>query len=194
MKYSRIKTFIYVLSIFVLFNFPTTISSQNINEEYTVTVNLPAVYVYGRYPFKNEKERVAYNKLVRDVRKTYPYARFIAKTIIETYEIMETMPEDEQQKHLENVKKDLMKKYKPEMKKMTKRQGQILMKLIYRESGSSSYNVIKAIVGSFQATTYNVFAGLFGNSLKVKYDPQGKDKDIEQIVIFIQQGMYNDQK
>lgn len=106
--------------------------------------------------------------------------------------MMETLPEDERQKHLENVKKDLMEKYKPQMKKMTKRQGQILMKLIYRESGSSSYDVIKAVVGGFQATTFNIFAGLFGNSLKVKYEPLGKDKDIEQIVIYIQQGLYND--
>ena len=192
MKYSRIIHKGYLLIFIFLLVVIASIKAQDNDKAYNITVNLPAVYVYAKFPFKDEKQRVAYNKLVRDVRKTYPYAKFITKTIIETYEIMETLPENEKQKHLENVKKDLMEKYKPQMKKMTKRQGQILMKLIYRESGSSSYEVIKAVVGSFQATTFNVFAGLFGNSLKVKYEPLGKDKDIEQIVIYIQQGLYND--
>ena len=192
MRISRKTQKVYFL-IFVFYFFTTTFTRAQDNEDlYNITVNLSPVYVYGKYPFKNEKQRMEYNKLVRDVRKTYPYAIFITRTIIETYEMMETLPKDDQQKHLEKVRKDLMDKYKPEMKKMTKRQGQILMKLIYRESGSSSYTVIKAVVGNFQATTFNVFAGLFGNSLKVKYDPLDKDKDIEQIVIYIQQGLYND--
>lgn len=188
-------SYLFVILFFVtncLYVYGQTKNNDTI-KDYQITISLKPVYVYGKYTFKNEKQRVEYNKLVRDVRRTYPYAKFIARTIIETYEMMETLPEDQRQGHLEKVKKNLMDVYKPQMKKLTKRQGQILMKLINRETGSSSYEVVKAVVGGLQATTYNLFAGLFGNSLKVKYDPKGKDKDIEAIVININMGLYEDE-
>ncbi len=103
---------------------------------------------------------------------------------------METLPtEKEKQKYLEDVQKFMMDEYKPpQMKKMTKNQGKILVKLVDRECNTSSYNIVKAIVGSFKAGVYQTFAGLFGNSLKTKYDPEGKDAEIEAIVIQIEQG------
>lgn len=150
---------------------------------------LRPVYIFATRKFKNNKERQEYTKLVRDVKKTYPYARKITEAIIETYEYMETLPtEKEKQKYLEDVQKFMMDEYKPQMKKMTKNQGKILVKLVDRECNTSSYNIVKAIVGSFKAGVYQTFAGLFGNSLKTKYDPEGKDAEIEAIVIQIEQG------
>ena len=150
---------------------------------------LRPVHVFGQIKFKNNKERQAYSKLVRDVKKAYPYARKISGSIIETYEYMETFQtEKEKQKYLEDVQKFMMEEYKPQMKKMTKAQGKILIKLIDRECNTSSYNIVKALVGSFKAGVFNAFASLFGNSLKEKYDPEGKDAAIEAIVIQIEQG------
>jgi len=151
--------------------------------------SLRPVHVFSPMKFKDKKERMQYTKLVRDVRKTYPYARMISSSIIETYEYMQTLPDDKtRQKHLEEVQKYMMDEYKPKMKKMTKNQGKILMKLVDRECNTSSYNIVKALLGSFRADVYNTFAGLFGNSLKVKYDPDGKDADIERIVIQLEEG------
>lgn len=150
---------------------------------------LRPVHVFAPLKFKNKKERMEYTKLVRDVRKTYPYARMISSSIVETYEYMQTLPDDKaRQKHLEEVQKYMMDEYKPKMKKMTKNQGKILMKLVDRQCNTSSYTIVKALLGSFRADVYNTFAGLFGNSLKVKYDPQGKDADIERIVIQLEEG------
>jgi len=150
---------------------------------------LRPVYIFAPLKFKNNKERQEYTKLVRDVKKAYPYARKITEAIIETYEYMETLPtEKEKQKYIEDVQKFMMDEYKPQMKKMTKNQGKILVKLVDRECNTSSYNIVKAIVGSFKAGVYQTFAGLFGNSLKQKYDPEGKDAEIEAIVIQIEQG------
>ncbi|MDR1715776.1 MAG: DUF4294 domain-containing protein [Prevotella sp.] len=152
-------------------------------------VNLKPVYIFAQIKFKNNKERQEYSKLVRDVKIAYPYARTIAYSIIETYEYMETLPtEKAKQKYLEDVQKYMMDEYKPKMKKMTKNQGKILVKLIDRECNTPSYNIVKALVGSFKAGVYNAFAGLFGNSLKTKYDPSDKDASIEAIVIQIEQG------
>ncbi|MDH6309764.1 hypothetical protein M2451_002052 [Dysgonomonas sp. PFB1-18] len=150
---------------------------------------LKPVYIFAPIKFKNNKERQEYTKLVRDVKKAYPYARMIASSIIETYEYMETIPtEQAKQKYLEDVQKYMMAEYKPQMKKMTKNQGKILVKLIDRECNTPSYNIVKALVGSFKASVYNAFAGLFGNSLKSKYDPDDKDAAIEAIVLQIEQG------
>lgn len=151
--------------------------------------SLNPVHVFSPHKFKNNKERMEYTKLVRDVKKTYPYAKMIAASIIETYEYMETLPnKKEKQKHLEEVQEYIMERYKPEMKKMTRNQGKILIKLIDRQCRTSSYNIVKALLGDFKAGFYNVFAGLFGNSLKTRYDPEGKDRDIENIVIQIEEG------
>lgn len=150
---------------------------------------LRPVHIFSPRKFKNKKERMEYTKLVRDVRKTYPYARMIAQSIVETYEYMETLPDEKaKQKHLEEVQKYMMDEYKPHLKKMTKTQGKILIKLIDRECNTTSYNIVKSLLGDLRAGFYNTFAGLFGNSLKATYDPEGKDADIEAIIIQLQEG------
>lgn len=153
------------------------------------TINLNAIYIYGSMNNMTEDEVIRYTRLLRDVKKTYPYAKIIAQSVIETYEIMQTLETDKQRDdHIKAVKKYMMKRYKPELSKLTKRQGRILIKLVDRECGSSSYDIVKAIIGDFQAGFYNVFAGLFGNSLKTRYEPEGKDADIEKIVLLIEKG------
>lgn len=152
-------------------------------------VPLRPVHIFAPLKFKSNKERQEYSKLVRDVRVAYPYAKMIAYSIVETYEYMETLPtEKAKQKYLEDVQKYLMSEYKPKMKRMTKNQGKILIKLVDRECNTSSYNIVKALVGSLKATFYNTFASLFGNSLKAEYDPSGKDAPIEAIVLQIEDG------
>lgn len=151
--------------------------------------NLHPVHVFAQRKFKDDKERQRYTKLIRDVKKTYPYAKMIAESIIETYEYMQSLPNEKaKQKHLEEVQEYMMEKYKPEMKKMTKTQGKILMKLVDRQCGASTYEIVKALLGSFKAGVYNVFAGLFGNSLKARYDPYGEDAEIEAIVVQLEEG------
>lgn len=150
---------------------------------------IPEITVFAPLKFRNDKERLEYTKLVRDVKKALPYANLVSANIIETYEFMETLPDSKsKQKHLESAQKYMMAEYKPKMKKLTKNQGKILVKLIDRQTNSSTYDIVKSVVGSFKATVYNTFAGLFGNNLKNKYDPEGKDKMIERIVIEIEQG------
>lgn len=150
---------------------------------------LPEAIIFPPLRFNNDKERIEYNKLVRDVKVTLPYAKQVAQNIIETYEFMETLPDKKaKQKHLEQTQKFIMDSYKPKMKKLTKNQGKILVKLIDRQTNSSAYDIVKSLTGGFKATVYNTFAGVFGNSLKTQYDPTGKDKMIERIVIEIEQG------
>lgn len=127
----------------------------------------------SRYVPLSSEEKTAYWRRIRDVRKVYPYANMIAQTLIETYEYMETLPNDRaRSRHLDRVEEDLMKQYKPIMKTLTLHQGELLMKLVHRQTKSSSYELIKAFYGGFKAGWYSLFASFFGGNLKVKYDPR----------------------
>jgi len=153
-------------------------------------VNLREIYVYPEYKFKNKKEQANYNKLVRDVKRTLPYAKMVYGVLIETYEYMETLPNDKaRDAHLKRMEKELFKEYKPELKKLSFSQGKLLIKLIDRECNQSSYNLLKAYLGSFRAGFWNIFAGLFGASLKSEYDPKGKDAMTERVVVLVENGL-----
>ncbi len=152
-------------------------------------VDLPTVYVFPDLKFKSEKERQQYAKLVRDVKRTLPYARMVYETLIETYEYIETLPDEKAKKaHLKRMEKELYAQYKPELKKLTLSQGKLLIKLVDRECHQSSYNLAKAYLGTFRAGFWNLFAGMFGASLKTKYDPNGKDALTERVVLLVQCG------
>jgi len=151
------------------------------------TLYLPEVFVFPDWVFKNEKEKQEYTKLVRDVKRTLPYAKLIYNTIIETYEYIETMPNDKTRNtHLKRMEKELYNQYKPEMKKLTLTQGKLLIKLIDRECNQTSYNIVSAYMGKLRASFWNVFAGMFGASLKTKYDPNGKDALTERVVLLVE--------
>ena len=153
-------------------------------------INLQEVFIYPQIKFKNKREQARYNKLVRDIKRTLPYAKLVYATLIETYEYIETLPNEKaKQEHLKRMEKELLKEYKPELKKLTFSQGKLLIKLIDRECNQSSYNLLKAFLGSFRAGFWNLFAGMFGASLKTEYDPEGKDFMIERIVVLVENGL-----
>ena len=152
-------------------------------------VEMNNVYVYGPLEFKNEKQRKAYNRLVFNVKKVLPIAKEVNRAIIETYEYLETLPNEEARKaHMKVVEKSIKAEYTPRMKKLSLSQGKLLIKLIYRETSSSSYDLVKAFLGSTRAVFYQSFAWMFGASLKKQYDPQGKDRLIERVVRLVEAG------
>ncbi|MBQ8565141.1 MAG: DUF4294 domain-containing protein [Bacteroidaceae bacterium] len=154
-------------------------------------IQMRPFYVYNELPkFKNKKQEKFYRKTVRDVKKTLPYAKLIYEILVETYQYMETLPDDEaRQKHIEKMEDELFKQYKPILKKFTYSQGKMLIKLVNRECNQSSYEIIRAFLGSFRAGFWQTFGKLFGVTLKAEWDPEGKDKDIERICVLVEQGM-----
>lgn len=153
-------------------------------------VRLQEIYVYPQIRFKNKRQEAKYDKLVRDVKRTLPYAKMVYETLIETYEYMETLPDDKaRQAHLKRMEKELFQQYKPELKKLSYAQGKLLIKLIDRECNQTSYHLLKAYLGSFRAGFWNFFAGMFGASLKSEYDPKGKDALTERVVVLVERGL-----
>ena len=152
-------------------------------------VEMRNIYVYPALVFKNKRQEMKYYKLVRDVKKVYPIALLVNRCVVETYEFMETLPNEKaKSKHIKNVEKDLRKTYTPMMKKLTFSQGKLLIKLVDRENNQTSYDLIKAFVGPLRATCYQVFASLFGASLKKEYDPDGNDKLTERVLTLVENG------
>lgn len=145
---------------------------------------------YSPLRFVSNKQQTEYTRLIRDVKKTLPYAKEIARIITETYEYMETLPDDKaRQKHLNRMEKYLYDEYKPKMSRLTRSQGQLLIKLVDRETNSSSYHIVDAFMGTGKAVAYNFFASLFGNSLKKRYNPFGDDRMTERACVLVEQGV-----
>ena len=140
--------------------------------------------------FKNKKSEKFYWKTVRDVKKTLPYAKLIYDILVETYRYMETLPDDDaRQRHLERMEKELFEQYKPVLKKFTYSQGKMLIKLVNRECNQSSYQLIRAFLGSFRAVFWQTFGSIFGVTLKTEWDPQGEDAELERICVMVEQGL-----
>lgn len=152
-------------------------------------VQVNNVYVYPEPVFKDAKQRLAYNRLVYNVKKVLPIAKEVRKIIIETGDYLETLPNKKaKDAHMKLVEKGIKQEYTPRMKKLTYAQGKLCIKLVYRECNSSSYQLIQAFLGPIRAGFYQAFASLFGASLTKKYDPNGVDRLTERIVRQVEAG------
>ena len=163
-------------------------------DEYGDTVRMimiKDVVVYPPMKFKNKKQEEFYWRTVRDVRKTLPYAKLAFSTLCETYEYIQTIPNQKQrEKHLKQLESDIFEQYKPVVKTMTKGQGKILLKLINRETDQSSYSIVKAFLGTFRAGFWQTFGRFFGMNMKSGFKPDKNDEDaiIDRIATLIEQG------
>ena len=147
------------------------------------------VYVYPKITFDSKQKQNAYLSLVRNVKKVLPIAKEANQIIVETYEYLETLPNKKaRDEHLKLVEKSIVRDYKPKMKKLTYSQGKLLIKLVYRECDSSTYDIVKAVLGPVRAGFWQAFAWCFGASLKKGYDPEGVDRLTERVVLMVEAG------
>ena len=147
------------------------------------------VYVFPPVTFSSKRQQGAYMRLVKNVKTVLPIAKEANTIMMETAEYLETLPDKKsREEHMKRVEKGIMQAYKPRMKKLTYSQGKLLIKLIYRESHSSGYELIQAFLGPVKAGFYQAFAWAFGASLKKEYDPEGVDRLTERVVLLVEAG------
>jgi len=152
-------------------------------------IQLRTVHVFKELKFKKKKDYENYQRLIRDVKKVLPIANEVNAAIIETYEYLQTIPnEKERKRHIKDLEKGIKQQYTPRLKKLTSRQGKLLIRLVDRQSHQTTYELVKAFLGSFRAATYQVFASMFGFSLKKHYDPEGDDALTERVIILVENG------
>ena len=147
------------------------------------------VYVFPPVTFSSKKQQGAYMRLVKNVKTVLPIAKEARLIMMETAAYLETLPSKAaREEHMKRVEKSVMQEYKPRMKKLTYSQGKLLIKLIYRESHSSGYELVQAFLGPVKAGFYQAFAWAFGASLKKEYDPEGVDRLTERVVLMVEAG------
>ena len=169
---------------------PTTELKRTILDgDSALLMDLGNVYVYPVMELKSEKQRRAFNRLVANVKKVLPMAKETNQIIIETYEYLQTLPDDKaREAHMKKVEAEIYSTYKPRMKKLTYSQGKLLIKLVNRECNSSSYEIVKAFMGPIRAGFWQAFAWTFGASLKKKYKPETTDRITERVVLMVEAG------
>ena len=152
-------------------------------------VELPELVIYDRRDFEYLYLKRRYRRLIKNVKKAYPYAKVAGLKLKELDDHLVTIKDEKEQKaYIDQAEKEIMGEFEKEVKKLTMSQGIILVKLIDRETGRTSYQVIKELKGGFTAFFWQGIARIFGNNLKAEYDPEVTDRVIEDIVLGIEAG------
>jgi len=152
--------------------------------------DLPTIYVYPERKFRSKSDEQQYWRLVMRVKKVLPYAKEAA-ILFEKYQ-KEVSPDAkgrDRRVYIRKAEDELMKQYGPELKRMSINDGKVLIKLIDRETHKVSYELIHELKGGVSAVIWQGVARIFGNNLKSHYDPQGEDRQIEQIIQYIELGI-----
>ena len=153
-------------------------------------VKISGVEIYDFKIFKNKRLAKRNNKLIRNVKKVYPWAKLAGQKLIEYEAILASVETDKEKRRImKQVEKEIQEEYGVELKKLTIIQGKILINLIDRETGDTSYELVQDFRGNFVAFFYQSFARIFGYNLKNRYDPEDEDRNIEIIVRMIESGM-----
>ena len=151
-------------------------------------ITFPTLHKYPPRTYKTKKAKQQYDRLVHNVKRVYPLARMVRQTILETYELLQLLPESEREAHLKRVEKGLMEQYGKQFRKLSRTQGRLLVKLVDRECNNTGYALTKAFLGHARANVYQGIALVFGNNLNKHYDPEGEDREVERIVLLIESG------
>lgn len=129
-----------------------------------------------------------YSRIVAKLRKVYPLAKDASKELEKYNEKFENATSDkERRKYVRMVEKELFGKYENQIRRLTISEGRYLILLIDRETGNSSYSIIKEVKGGVPALFWQGIARIFSNNLKEQYDPKYNHYVVEQIVLMIEE-------
>lgn len=138
---------------------------------------LKTVVVSTRWALLTEKEIRKNQKLIRNVKKTLPYAKEARRRLQELDKELAGMSERKRKEYVKQVENEILDEFKTELEHLTFSQGKVLLKLVDRETGNASYTIVADLRGKFRASFYNTFARMFGFNMKERYDPKRNKED-----------------
>ena len=175
----------FFLIFFIQF---VTLFSQNENSTYfkiegdsvfKKEIDLKEVVVYKPVIFADNQERLDYFVLKRKVLKVYPYAKMASERLAKLNDRLDKIKSKrKKKKYTKMLEKFLQEELTAELRKLTRTEGQILVKLIYRETGITAFSLVRELRNGFRAFTYNTIAKVFKISLKEEYDPLNVREDL----------------
>ncbi len=144
-------------------------------------------YVWAKRSFPDKKEERKYNKLEKNVRIVYPYAKKASQLLLKYKSEMDTITNERvKKKYYKKIEEELWTEYGDELQNMTVSQGRILIKLVDRETDKTSYELVKEMRSGFTAFVFQGMARMFGHNLKSEYNAFQQDKYIEEIILAIE--------
>lgn len=151
-----------------------------------MSIDLREVKLLHKLRFGNKKERIRYVILRRKTLKVYPYAKMAAERLDSMNQHLLTLKKNRAKKrYTKHIQKYIEGEFSDELKKLTRTEGQILIKLIHRQTGTTAFNLIKELRSGWRAFWYNTTASMFDISLKREFDPINVKEDylIEDILL-----------
>lgn len=151
--------------------------------------NLKEISIFPRKRFANNRQYKRYRRMAHRLKKVHPYAKEAAKLLVDFEERFEKEKDrKKRRKYVKEIEKQLMARYGKELKRLSISEGRLLIRLIDRETGSTTYKLVKELRGGFSAFFWQSVARIFGNNLKTEYEANGQDKMIEEIILMIEKG------
>ena len=189
------KSRVVILLLLIAFVVPSVSAQRRSrgfwHQEWTVDKGdtIPHIYILPIRKYARKPDMRRYQRLIRQVKKCYPLAKQ-ARIEMERMErqLLAVKDKKEQEKLAKQLQKQLIKQYTPVILKMTISEGKVLLKLIDRETEHTAFQIIKDFRGGFVAGFWQMFAKMFGNNLKLEYEPETNDKVLEQIVTYYEMG------
>lgn len=188
---SRVVILLVLLSFVVPFTTAQRRSRGFWHQEWTIDKGdtIPLIHILPIRKYARKPDMRRYQRLIRQVKKCYPLAKQ-ARIEMDKMErqLLAVKDKKEQEKLAKQLQKQLIKQYTPVILKMTISEGKVLLKLIDRETDQTAFQIIKEFRGGFVAGFWQMFAKMFGNNLKLDYQPEKRDKLLEQIVTYYEMG------
>jgi len=142
------------------------------------SIDLDEVYVFSKLAFPTYKDKLRYYILRRKTIKVYPYAKLAAERLSELNDSLSNIRKKrKRKKYTKEVQKYIEGEFSDELKKLTRTEGQILIKLIYRQTGKTTFNLVKELRSGWRAFWYSTTAKMFKISLKEEYNPTFVQED-----------------
>ncbi|MCX7744200.1 MAG: DUF4294 domain-containing protein [Flavobacteriales bacterium] len=147
-------------------------------EDSTLVKYLPQFEVLTLRTFVKKKDQRKYDRLVRHVKKVYPFAKLAGERMKAYALTLESLSKKERKNLVRSFEEEIKKTHGQDLKKLTPGQGRILLKLIDRETGNTPYELIEELRGSFAAIFWNITASFFDFDLKEGFDPSTREEDL----------------
>ena len=161
-------------------------------QEWTVVNgdSVPLIHIAPVYIFDRPVDLRRYRKLVDAVKRVYPVAQLARLKMADMEEELLRLPDRKAQKaYIKQIYNEIKEEYTPVLKRMTRTQGKVLLKLIDRETDYTAYDILKEFRGGFVAGFWQGVSRIFGQNLKSEYDKDGQDRVIEQIIVYYEAGL-----
>jgi hypothetical protein len=185
----EVPSIVYNLDVGDIEKYPSRmVKYQAVGEDTTVFLNYYSVNIYGNMKFTDPRMYAAWDRLKSRVKKEYPYAILIGAKVKECDRQVAGMSEKAKRAYMEKVENELKDEFETAFRGNSVEEARVLIKLVDRETGHTSHDLIKQFKGGFSAFMWQSFALVCGTNLKAKYESDGEDKLMEQAIYLVENG------